>query len=399
MKKQFKATPLALAVAAAFALSTTAALADRGGPGGGWNDGGQQHEQQDPGASFQTSVKINKSVKIDGEVKVDGRIKVGSDAEAIVNNTQASHDNIGANTGHTNNASGSGDALAGSQGNIGLNIAAGDNNAQSNEAALAATDASQVFGAASAQVFMSQGANRNLTTNLGSVNNASLSGNVLQNAQGNIGANVAAGNSNVQKNVLAAAAADSNFAVSTINQSQDASGNVTVNAPLAVTTVKSMPVSLQVSMRGQYAGVSDQDGNQYLDSWSGALDHPSGNSTGHLDLDDQVQNANDRPQSSGLDANGNPNNDKSNGGALSFNEQGDMFLSGVVSGNMPVSITTYVATANNASLSGNALRGAMGNIGANVAAGSNNLQSNILAVSAALNSGAGGGGGGGETLR
>jgi uncharacterized protein YdeI (BOF family) len=398
MKKQFRTTPLALAVAAAFALSATTALAfdrDRDGP----KRGDPQHEQQDPGATLQTSVKINKSVKIDGKVDIDGKIKVGSDAEAIVNNSQASHGNAVTSTKHSNNASGSGDALGGAQGNIGLNIAAGDNNVQSNEAALAATDASQVFGAASAQVYMSQGANRNATVSLGSVNNASLSGNVLQNAQGNIGANVAAGSSNVQKNVLAAAAADSNFAVSTINQSQDASGNVTVNAPLAVTTTQSMPVNLQVSMRGQYAGVSDQDGNQYLDSWSGALDHPSGNSTGHLDLDDQVQNANDRPQSSGLDANGNPNNDKSNGGALSFNEQGDIFLSGVVSGNMPVSITTYVATANNASLSGNALRGAMGNVGANVAAGSNNLQSNILAVSAALNSGSGGGGGGSETFR
>ncbi|MCU4137869.1 MAG: hypothetical protein MW689_001440 [Thermodesulfobacteria bacterium] len=55
-------------------------------------------------------------------------------------------------------------------------------------------------------------------------------------------------------------------------------------------------------------------------------------------------------------------------------------LTGTITGSIPIGITS-VNTTNIASLSGSVLSGAVGNIGVNVAAGSNNLQANTLSVS------------------
>ena len=54
--------------------------------------------------------------------------------------------------------------------------------------------------------------------------------------------------------------------------------------------------------------------------------------------------------------------------------------------------TVYVANENNASLGGSALAGASGNIGVNIAAGSNNLQRNSLAIASSIGGGNGGNG-------
>ncbi|MGH8128944.1 MAG: hypothetical protein ACRETC_11410 [Gammaproteobacteria bacterium] len=318
MKTQFKAATLALAVASAFALSTTAAWA--------WGD------DYGSGANLKTSISIDKDIDVDGHLNLKGNIKSKSDSEAVVNDSQSTGGNFVDNDNHKNNASASGDALHGAQGNIGLNVGAGDNNIQSNEAALAATDASTVFGAASAQVFQDQTAHWNHTYNNPAANNASMSGNVLQNAQGNIGANVAAGDSNVQKNVLSASAADSNFAIASIDNSQATYGNSTHNTGTTKTTTVYDPVSLTLS---------------------GHLNHPS----------ESGENSNEQSI---------------------VDELNETQLTGTVSGCIPVTTTSIVWSQDNASISGNALRGAMGNIGANVAAGTNNLQSNILSVAAAL---------------
>ena len=55
-------------------------------------------------------------------------------------------------------------------------------------------------------------------------------------------------------------------------------------------------------------------------------------------------------------------------------------LTGTITGSIPIGITN-VNTTNTASLSGSVLSGAVGNIGVNVAAGTNNLQANTLSVS------------------
>jgi hypothetical protein len=92
-------------------------------------------------------------------------------------------------------------AGSGSAGNIGMNVAEGVDNAQSNDASLASVDTGNVFG--NAQIFSSQS-----STGTAKVNNfmlnASLGDNSLSNVSGNLGVNIAAGVANVQNNSLAA---------------------------------------------------------------------------------------------------------------------------------------------------------------------------------------------------
>lgn len=91
-------------------------------------------------------------------------------------------------------------ALSGAQGNVGVNITSGIDNAQSNNASLASIDAGKTFG--NAQVFSSQ-----KSMGKGTIDNfnlvASVGDNALQNATGNVGVNVSSGLGNVQNNSLA----------------------------------------------------------------------------------------------------------------------------------------------------------------------------------------------------
>ncbi|WP_026121396.1 hypothetical protein [Paraburkholderia kururiensis] len=91
-------------------------------------------------------------------------------------------------------------ALAGAQGNIGVNMATGANNAQSNDAALANMDVGPVFG--SAQIFSTQSSSGK--AKVGPLNFvAAVGSGVLAGASGNVGVNVASGAGNVQNNSLA----------------------------------------------------------------------------------------------------------------------------------------------------------------------------------------------------
>ena len=95
-----------------------------------------------------------------------------------------------------------------SSGNIGANVAAGANNAQANDAAIAKSDAGKVF--ADAEVFSSQDAQNNGTNRDGSTNNnASLKGQAFKGISGNIGLNAASGANNIQQNALAMSVAPS----------------------------------------------------------------------------------------------------------------------------------------------------------------------------------------------
>ncbi|CAM2142129.1 Cell wall anchor protein [Pararobbsia alpina] len=91
-------------------------------------------------------------------------------------------------------------ALNGAQGNIGVNVTSGLDNAQSNNASLASIDAGKTFG--NAQVFSSQGSSGH-----GTIDNYNLVASVgdasLQYATGNVGVNVSSGLGNVQNNSLA----------------------------------------------------------------------------------------------------------------------------------------------------------------------------------------------------
>ena len=92
-------------------------------------------------------------------------------------------------------------AGSGASGNIGMNVAEGIDNAQSNDASLASVDQGNVFG--NAQIFSTQSSGGRATIN-NFMLNASLGDGSLSGVSGNVGVNIAAGVANVQNNSLAA---------------------------------------------------------------------------------------------------------------------------------------------------------------------------------------------------
>jgi len=131
-------------------------------------------------------------------------------ASAMIFNSQATAANVGTDNGSPDNqlfydATVTDDALSGASGNIGLNVAAGVGNAQTNALA-ASVNSSGTIAKASADsqqftLFNSLAAECDLD------NTALLSGNALSGAVGNIGVNIAAGVGNAQHNGLAIAVA------------------------------------------------------------------------------------------------------------------------------------------------------------------------------------------------
>ena len=368
-------------------------------------------------------VRMNKDlslltdVSITGNPTVSGTINTDSAAIAVVDNRQHNVANDGENYLLANDASIADDAAQNAQGNIGLNVAAGDNNQQHNAAALAAADASFAFTMADSEIFVEQVNAANTTGNYGQTNTANLGGNALQNATGNIGVNIAAGNNNQQQNNLVASTGTNSMATASVNSKQDSGGNYTLNEGYVQTFVDLVGISLSGtitgsnedgSIHGTYTGTSDQRYNMYPDNWGVApgetptTAHPtSGPWLGHTDWDTSTQ---------GTDISGNqivrtPGNDpmdpSNDGGSLVMNDNGEINLE-EMNAQLSGYIVNYnyvaVMSSNSASLNGSALQNAQGNIGVNIASGTGNQQANSLALAVTQPStggGTGGGGGGG----
>lgn len=280
---------------------------------------------------------------------------------ASIQDSQDNHGNYVNNEGTENTALVDG-SLGSASGNVGVNVAAGDNNQQANAGAIAVADAFLVFGvAASADIGVDQSARNNVLDNYSVPNSATLS-NSANGASGNVGVNIAAGNYNQQKNDMAIGVSEAAYAANaSVNVSQMSNDNNTNN--YATWTPGEVQVTLSGGFEGNYSGQSDQIGNVYPDIWTGDS-HPGGGPDGHFDLDSATQG--------GSDLNG-------DGGALAFNEAGSLGLQGSVSGFIPVVAGFQAPVTNNASLN-NSLNGASGNVGVNIAAGGGNQQSNSLAV-------------------
>ncbi|MFZ3087277.1 MAG: hypothetical protein WA123_04345 [Methylotenera sp.] len=410
MKLQFKKTPIALALAAM--LLSPIAFASEGNNNEG-SDGGDHHDRNHDPVSLEKDVSLKQDVEIKGRVNVVGQINIDASSVAVVNDKQINGSNDVKNNEVTNSATVNGNALNNASGNIGVNVTAGDNNQQANAAAFSAADASFVFGSSDAEVFATQAVVGNHTTYLGNTNTATLGGNALANASGNIGVNISAGNNNQQKNDLAASVAVARMATATVQANQLNGGNTTTNDPIHHEEVQNHAVNLAFNAAGGYLGAgaggysgsaggttkgtSDQIGNVYPDTWSGSS-HPGGVSTGHFDLDTQTQGGSDLNGDGGALAFGdNGTYSGSERGTLGFVEAGGMVLSGAVTGNLPVVVAVNLATTNTSSLGDNALMNASGNIGVNIASGTNNQQFNGLAISATrAGTSSGGGSGGGE---
>lgn len=363
-----KRTPIALAVSAL--LSAPLALA--------------QSE------SYSVSVNNSGSIAIDStstsetvqQTRAIVDLNLTSKAQAVVDDKQLGTTNTVTNYAHDNDASIGGTAGGGATGNIGVNTAAGDNNMQDNAASIAAADAYFVFGAAESRAMTTQLSTQNVVTSVGSNNRAVMDGG-FAGAGGNIGINVAAGNGNMQKNNLAIASAPSRVSVASVQNVQSSKNNTSISSGLVEQVNNTVQVNLTGGVSGGYSGTasgtttgqSDQIGDVYPDIWDGNT-HPNGTQTGHFDLDTATQG--------GSDLNG-------DGGALAFNnagtyagtEAGTASLSGSFSGEVVTTSTIVHQSNNNAHLRGDALNGATGNIGVNIASGNGNLQNNSLSMAVA----------------
>ena len=377
-------------------------------------------------------LSLSSDIAITGDPTISGDITTDSAAIAVIDNRQSVSGN-GATNDKLKNTGSIGDNVgAAAAGNIGMNVAAGDNNAQDNAASLSAADASFSFGMADAEVFVNQAGSGNVTLNSGVTNAAGIGGNAFNAATGNIGVNVAAGNNNEQKNALAASVATTVYAQSSISSNQVSSGNLISNQGGTEEVGGTTQVSLSGDISGGYLGIgsgsysgssqgsysgssqSDSRGhayqanNFYPDTWNGDT-HPSGTQTGHIDMDNEAQGAILDPYTDnttgglGFDTDGHSSGTESGStssrdhGNLGFVELGGIDLQANLSGTVNTTQWLVIDATNDASLSGNAFQNASGNIGVNVASGTGNLQANSLALAVAQPSAAPPSGGGGET--
>lgn len=332
----------------------------------------------------------------------DDRYDRRTTAGVELNDSQSNHNNYVNNEGTENTASVDG-SLANAAGNVGVNVAAGDNNQQANAGAIAAADSAFIF----ANVDISQEGKNNKLDNYSVPNNASLS-NSANGASGNVGINIAAGNYNQQKNDMAIAySGDANSASAKSDTSQRSHGNDTNNN--AQWTPGQVLVTLSGGFGGGYAGAgagsyagresgttkgtSDQIGDVYPDIWTGSS-HPAGSQTGHFDLDTDTQGGSDLNDDGGaLAFNEQGSYSGSESGKLGYVEAGKIGLQGSVSGYVPIVAGFAAPVVNNASVS-NSLNGVSGNVGVNVAAGGGNQQSNSLTMAVGCQVCAASGGGG-----
>lgn len=392
MNTTARKTLLALAIATLFGATTAYA-----------GDHDNHHHRGDPGSSgvqFDKKVKLETDIDVSGDPRVRGHIDIDSAAIAIVDNAQSNGGNSGTNENLSNSASAADNVAQGAQGNIGVNIGAGDNNQQDNAAALSATDASFAFGMADAEVFVNQQGAYNDTMNVGVTNAAGLGGNAFQGAAGNLGVNVTSGNNNQQKNAMAASVATTRFAQATVSSDQASAHNTVSNAGFVEQYNDTVHVSLsgdvsgyslgygvggyEGSSHGGYIGTSslspsDSDGHGYgPDTLSGG----PGNNPNHSHPGDSLEGTEQGYTYS------------HEHGKLGFVELSADDLYANLCGSVVTTRWVINDATNTASLSGNAFQYASGNIGINVSAGTGNQQANSLAMAVAQPSAATNGGGG-----
>jgi hypothetical protein len=215
MKTLFNAKMTAVAVAVLFAGGAAYAS----GPG---DHGG--HDGNDQGFSLGGRITVNAGAG----ASVNSAQDTG-DVVLMLGNSgdhggQGDHGDHGNAPGTTIQAAIGNNAANGAKGNIALNSAAGMQNVQSNDAAVAAIAAQNVFGTASvanAQSAMGNGLSGNNYTVTASLGDSALAG-----SSGNIAVNVAAGVGNAQSNGMAVTqSANPVLAMATATNVQTASGN------------------------------------------------------------------------------------------------------------------------------------------------------------------------------
>ncbi|MBV1892296.1 MAG: hypothetical protein KUG60_03180, partial [Gammaproteobacteria bacterium] len=125
-----KFTKLPLSIAIATAMGVSAAYAEDSMQGG-----------TDDNVSINKNINVSQNTSINGEILSLGLIMVDSSAMAVSDLVQDSNNNQVTNgPDSTNSALVDGNALDSASGNIGLNVAAGDNNIQQNSTSIATAE-------------------------------------------------------------------------------------------------------------------------------------------------------------------------------------------------------------------------------------------------------------------
>ena len=208
-------------------------------------------------------IDVSKDLDYNGVVNITGNINVAEAAMSVIDNKQIVDDNFVdiVSDGTINNAALiDGTVLGGAAGNIGVNVAVGDNLLQENVAVLTAIGTATTGGSADAEAFSLQKSVNNdfedTGTNAEVFNNTQLLGDVLATADGNLGLNAATGAYNGQKNALAIAAvtgaatlSEATAAVlqqSTFNETyhNDTSNSVTLQGNVANTATGNIGLNL-----------------------------------------------------------------------------------------------------------------------------------------------------------
>lgn len=377
-----------------------------------------ERDEHGVSVNIDKSLSLNSDITFSGEPTITGEIDLDSAAIALIDNRQSNTENVGLNDMVTNEASASDDVGNAASGNLQFNIAAGDNNVQDNAAALAAADAGFSFGLADAEIFVNQYGAGNTTVNQGVTNSATLENNAFNDASGNIGVNIAAGNNNMQKNAMTSSVATAAYAQASVSSNQISTGNIVSNTGVVEELTGTVDVELtgtvsgssgalsgsyQGSSSGTYSGEGNsyQSSNFYADMWEGES-HPTGPALGHADFDNESQGAVLNPNRPGVGGLGFDNEEAGDyagtqSGSISLGELSFDDLEASLAGTVTTTQWLVHDATNTASLSDSAFANASGNIGVNLAAGSGNLQANSLSMAVAqpgANGGNGNGGGG-----
>ncbi|WP_342741682.1 heme utilization protein [Pseudomonas jinjuensis] len=297
------------------------------------NDRNDRHDRHDRGHGHEHHQK-----RPPYDPHTDPRIFAG--AVATLEDSQNNTDNFVINQATENDAEVT-DSLNDVEGNAGLNVAAGDMNQQDNETALASSDAEWIFGGAYASTSANQYQTGNTALNFSTTNTANLDGSA-NDSSGNIGVNVAAGDFNQQKNMMAAAVSSGRFAIAEGPVDQDTTGNVVANT--------AVPEFDKVTLRSEFKAHGKYEGKGY-----GVV------------VDDGKK---------GYGRHSKPDLDP-----MFFHEEGDVYLSGYATHQVLV-FSGWTAPVINTATVNNSLNGAQGNVGANVAAGVGNQQANSLTIAA-----------------
>ncbi|AIA54415.1 hypothetical protein [Acidithiobacillus caldus] len=319
-----------------------------------------------------------------------------------------------------------GNALQGASGNIGVNMTSGIFNQQGNNMAASSAKYSDYanagVNAGQTSMLNSNHSNLNYGYEVRGSNETGLYGNVLSNASGNIGVNEAAGISNQQSNSLAIATAANDDSEgypigSTANVSatqtmaldgttqgshywwnwsyvnnaaglgsnalEGASGNIGANMASGNSNQQSNNTALSATSNAKNSTTD------YADATAGANQLAAGNGTMDTGVQDSATvNGNAAQNASGniaINVVAGAQNQQENGLAMAS------IASPKAMGNAsaPVQQVAYynggetVGSMYNSEVSGNALAGASGNIGLNVATGNGNQQVNTLAIASA----------------